>query len=73
MVGDQGMRRAPKDTGLWVKKARENRYGPTMGVSHELRSVINSASEVTKQRGRKAKENNKMRKVIGENVEWKGK
>ena len=40
-----------------------------MGVSHELRSVINSASEVTKQRGRKAKENKKMRKVIRENVE----
>ena len=73
MVGDQGMRRAPKDTRLWVKKARENRYGPTMGVSHELRSVINSASEVTKQRGRKTKEKQKVKKVIRENVEWKGK
>jgi len=40
-----------------------------MGVSHELRSVINSASEVTKQRGRKAKGNKKMKKVIRENVE----
>ena len=40
-----------------------------MGVSHELRSVINSASEVTKQRGRKTKEKQKMKKVIRENVE----
>ena len=30
-----------------------------MGGSHELRSVVNSASEVTKQTGRKTKGNKK--------------
>ena len=35
-----------------------------MGGSHELRSVVNSASEVAKQTERKTKGNKKMKKVI---------